>query len=624
MRNVIKGKRIIPIILLGILIILLVTPLWPWKDTGKGDTVMARVSLIVGDAEHGVDATLGVLLPDAYQAVDYAHKYILEILGHAKLPFQRITYDAQELSAYSAVVIPGNLSISQEMKAKLTSFVEEGGYLIGIGGTSGLDQLFGVKTQGYAKEGYIKILEQDNRLVSGMESSLHIFRGSYVSLDTGASLAKLLDENHEETEYHAIVHNNYGKGECILYASDIVYSILRIQQGIRITQDGIPAPDGTAPIDDGILKTDDGIVLDWEWDRDVVDDAKFFVYPIADELRELILKGIFYAFSAKEEPLPMVWYWKDGLEAVGLISHDSDGNVPSLAQKLHENLMDLGIKSTWCIQYPGGYSAEFYDALKKTGYEIALHYDAMTGQKNTTWNHDDFRLQDAWLRKESKTPNVISNKNHYLRWEGYLEFFHWLEEAGIEADQTKGPSKKGNVGFIFGGSHPWTPMDETDGSFIDVLEINLATQDLVLTCPYVVGPTVVDKALKHNGIAHFLFHPAHVLKPGIADAMKNVVNYGRDKGLQWFTSGEINHWERFRRHVVLGNTSSSEKDITFTVKVPSKMDRVTLRLMAPSNPVKAVKVNGKDVKWELASYLGFDFIQIVLDMDGEANVSVAF
>ena len=207
-----------------------------------------------------------------------------------------------------------------------------------------------------------------------------------------------------------------------------------------------------------------------------------------------------------------------------------------------------------------------------------------------------------------------------------LEFFRWLEEAGIQADQSKGPSKKGNVGFIFGGSHPWFPMDEKDGRFIDVLEINLQTQDLALTCPYIVGPSVVDQALKHNGIAHFLFHPAHVLKPGIADAMKNVVNYGKDKGLEWWTSREINIWERGRRNVRLSDATTQAHEVSFTVEVPAQLHGLTLQVIVPSEEknIKTVKINGETIEWKFFSYLGFNFIQFIAPEDGRLNVSVIF
>jgi len=74
----------------------------------------------------------------------------------------------------------------------------------------------------------------------------------------------------------------------------VVGSIVHIQQGIPVTQDGTPAPDGSAALDEGTLKTEDGFVLDWERDRAPIppDSQLIFLEPIADELRELIIKGI--------------------------------------------------------------------------------------------------------------------------------------------------------------------------------------------------------------------------------------------------------------------------------------------------------------------------------------------
>ncbi|HET7558380.1 MAG TPA: hypothetical protein VFK80_00350, partial [Limnochordia bacterium] len=74
-------------------------------------------------------------------------------------------------------------------------------------------------------------------------------------------------------------------------------------------------------------------------------------------------------------------------------------------------------------------------------------------------------------------------------------------------------------------------------------------QDLALTCPFAVGPAVVDACVAHKGVAHFLFHPAHIKKPGVAEAITNIIDYGRARGLEWWTSAQINDWERARRAV---------------------------------------------------------------------------
>ena len=588
-----------------------------------------REKEITGTEKNADRIPFGVLLPETTGGTDCTSRYILEILGHAGVPFQKLTGSISDLSGYILILIPGNFSFSNEIKAGIEKFVSKGGNLIGIGGTSGMDSIFGVKTCGPGEEGYIKINSDNgakyNFLTDAFESSLHWWRGSFVVAGKGISLARILDERHTITDYDAIVANRYGKGIAILYTPDLVYSILHIQQGIDIKKDGEPAPDGSAQIKDDILKTDDGMVLDWEWDRGSVDKNKFFVYPVADELRELILKGIFYIFSQSSTVFPVVWYWKDGMDAVGLLSHDSDGNDPDLAAKLFNLMCELDVKSTWCIMYPGGYSPKFYRELRDNGYEIALHYDAKTGGPGTNWSFGDFKIQHNWLFEISHLKSITSNKNHYFRWQGYLDFFQWLEDAGIQVDQSKGPSKKGNVGFIFGGSHPWFPMDESNGSFIDVLEINLMTQDLVLVCPYIVGPTIVDQVLKHNGVAHFLFHPSNIERGGVANALRKLVEYAKGKGLVWWTSRQINNWERARRSIEIYGLEKNEDGFCFKADIPSSMEGVTVVAMLPkllSVKYTSLIVNGKEVPVTVRNYLGFDFAQFIAPDTGSLEVVV--
>ncbi|MFX9665028.1 hypothetical protein ABTO78_20435, partial [Acinetobacter baumannii] len=90
-----------------------------------------------------------------------------------------------------------------------------------------------------------------------------------------------------------------------------------------------------------------------------------------------------------------------------------------------------------------------YDRIRAEGHEVAFHYNAVEADEGI-WDEAEFSRQLDWLKRAAGTPSVASNKNHLTRIEGWGELFRWCEKYGIEADQTRGPSKKGNVGFIFG------------------------------------------------------------------------------------------------------------------------------------------------------------------------------
>ena len=83
--------------------------------------------------------------------------------------------------------------------------------------------------------------------------------------------------------------------------------------------------------------------------------------------------------------------------------------------------------------------------------EILAHARYPTDASFTEAN---LRAQHAWLTAATG-PAAISNKNHYTRWEGRLQFFEWCERLGIQAEQSRGPSKLGCTGFLFGTQRRW-------------------------------------------------------------------------------------------------------------------------------------------------------------------------
>src|SRR5690606_30028726 len=101
------------------------------------------------------------------------------------------------------------------------------------------------------------------------------------------------------------------------------------QQGEQpVFEDGYPAFDGTGPVDDDILKADDQMVMDWTDDRKTTETGTpYFAYPHADEWRDQCISHLLKRVTEREMTLPFTGYWPVGIEAVAMISHDSDGNV---------------------------------------------------------------------------------------------------------------------------------------------------------------------------------------------------------------------------------------------------------------------------------------------------------
>jgi len=290
-----------------------------------------------------------------------------------------------------------------------------------------------------------------------------------------------------------------------------------------------------------------------------------------------------------------------------------------LGWELLRFVQSLGIATTWCVIYPGGYPQSLYRAILNAGCEIALHFDAFTGSPLTTWSKRNLWVQWQWLRDAAGVA-AVSNKNHYTRWERRLEFFRWCEELGIQAEQSKGPSKRGTVGFLFGGSHPWRPIDDERGRprFLSVIAINLFSQDMVsddtptqgffhpAIVPVSVGKWLLGQTVRMGGIAHFLFHPAHIRRQGTKSALEQLVAFGHELGVRWQTSAQIVEWLNRRRSVKQRVDSFNGKWV-WRLSASQILEGATLLQLLPPDRTKSSD----------RFVYGFPFAQSVTRLEGE-------
>ena len=171
-----------------------------------------------------------------------------------------------------------------------------------------------------------------------------------------------------------------------------------------------------------------------------------------------------------------------------------------------------------------------------------------------------------------------------------------------------------------GGSQPYFPLDDEAASprFLNVLEVNLLTQDLVVTCPPEYGAQLLDSALRHHGVAHFLFHPAHILKPGVADALAKLLDYGRTQRLEWWTNEQIYQWENLRR----GVTATFDTPSAVTLHAPRPLSQATLLLLRPGPDAQTITVQGQAVNSTRQNLHGFEFDALALNLAGQTRLRV--
>jgi hypothetical protein len=556
----------------------------------------------------------------------YHSNYITEVLEHAGLPFAQI--DAKNLAALSPdlkiLITVGEAALDDAAATALREFVQDGGSWLSLGSVCGLDEVHCVQvvpspgyndrefvyTHSTLGEGYLQPAEK-HPVLAHLNINLHYYNGIVVKVLSSHAkvLATTQNAHGQKSEAPALVESTFGSGSTLFLAPDVIGAIVRISQGTTVIADGIPAPDGSAPTADGVLKCDDGLALDWHFDRQEVPGVpglKGFFEPVADQWREVILRGIFYLANKTNVALPMLWLYPRNLPALAHLSHDTDGNYAALGARLLEEVNKAEIYSTWCV-IPEGYPKELIEQIKNDGHELATHYNAI----DNPWSEEEFAAQCARL-KVLFGEQPVSNKNHYTRWEGGTEFFDWCQRQKLQLDQTKGPSKIGEVGFTFGSAQLAFPLAD-NGEIHSVLEQPLHTQDLVIFAPPQIIPPLLDAVEKHHGILHVLFHPAHIAKPGVADSLHSAVQQAKDRGLEWFTAKQLNAWERARRKVKV-QAEFTEKDAAPKVllSAPEPLNGATILVLGHH---QTVEIDGEQYAAQPSTRWGFEFSAVTLGME---------
>lgn len=508
-------------------------------------------------------ARLGLLLEQAaserrwsYGLNAFEH-YLTEILSHAGFTYQVIDAVEGMTNKQFDVVIAGLHTEDEKTVQALCMFAERGGTVISYAGLNSAAKKLGYRRESELGAGYAEQLDP----TAPTEAPLRYLRAVPWTKQATDELAEVVETGRLHKDHPAgpqagaVLHSfKVGFGRIERWAVDIPGTVVRMQQGSApVLEDGVPAPDGTSPVDDGLLKADDKIELDYEHDRVTSETgAVYFAHPYADLWREALVSHLLRCVLDAGLTFPFVDVYPDGVEHVAMISHDSDWSSDEAGAYVLDELKALGIHSTWCLVEPG-YGVHIHERIKEEGHEVALHYNALA-KDGGVWSFDAFVSQSRWANEVAGDRPVTSNKNHYTRFEGWGELFAWCEACGIASDQTRGPSKKGNVGFLFGTCHPYQPMAwaHERNRLYDVFEIGFLTQDIPSWTDESVIEPFLEQVARVNGVAHFLFHQVRIhSESGVVEALRKVVRQAKERGYTFWTGEQIHAWERARRQIRL-------------------------------------------------------------------------
>ncbi|MDF2066133.1 hypothetical protein [Bacillus sp. Cr_A10] len=529
-------------------------------------------------------------------------KYLFEILDHFRLPYEKIDI-LGEYETFDVLMI-AQCQVSINTTSKILEYVHAGGTVISYGGLESARELLGFSKNLEPIKGYAHLSSFLNQSVPLRFLHADPWKNEHNRLKVIEM--GLINETKNGQEATALQRIKYGEGIIERWAVSIPSTIVGLQQGTQhVIEDGIPAPDGSANLDENILKAEDGFELDWVLDRTYSETGMlYFPHPYADLWKEVIVEHLLKCVMEKGLTLPFLDLWPSDVKYVAMISHDSDLNVDESAEITLDTLKSENVQSTWCMIAPG-YSSLIYEQIKRDGHEIALHYNALE-QEDGVWSEDAFTSQLKWIKKAADTEDIISNKNHYTRYEGWGDLFAWCEKNGIQVDQSRGPSKKGNIGFLFGTCHPYFPISWSDekNRFYDVLEIGFLTQDLnhnTLSDVSVIQP-FLDGVKRVNGVAHFLFHQFHIYnQPKVREAILELITTAKDQDFTFWTSRQINDWERERRKLsITGISESGEIELT------GSMDRNDFVILVPLSKNQNLDTNNL----EIVQRFGFNCKQV--------------
>ena len=551
--------------------------------------------------------------------------YVREVLGHLAVAFDELGVDDVAPPSHRLLVVPSVPALSAEQVETLTRWVHEGGGLVLCGDPGPLAELAGSTSAGVVSDGHV-LVGAAEAWGSPPDVALHAFGGVRLA-GPATALATWTDNGAP-----AITTRQVGRGRVTVFGADLWQSIVRIHQGWPVSADGTPAADGSAPVDDGILKCDDGLALSYEHDRAMAPAAGEFVEPFeyvtpigapaptfhrphGDLWRGLFAAVLFWTAEGAGQPVGWLSYWPYDVPAVAHMSHDSDGNTDESARAALSVFAEADVSVTWCLLHPGGYSDQIFRDIVAAGHESALHYNAMAESDIAVWGEEYFVQQLEWARTKSGE-RIVSNKNHYTRWEGWHEFYLWCEREGIELDQTRGPSKQGNTGFSFGSCHLTFPMaDHTERNRpIDVLSMPMLAQDLWLTCAEGNRSEFLEQTLAQHGVAHFLFHGWNINRWGeVRQAVLDTAAAARKLGMPWWTAAEVNAWERGRRQVRVA-AELVDGGVSVTVDSARAVPNASVLVAVPGlDSSAAVKVSS-DGRARVAQRHGRSFVELGVDL----------
>ena len=92
--------------------------------------------------------------------------------------------------------------------------------------------------------------------------------------------------------------------------------------------------------------------------------------------------------------------------------------------------------------------------------------------------------------------------------------------------------------------------------------------------------------------------------------------------MEWMTNRDINEWERKRRQVKIKDIEVSEKNF-YRFSSDKKLSDATLLFLVPDGISNLrISKDGVSLEWRKKNIYGFDWAEVVFDMEGEEVIGI--
>ena len=554
------------------------------------------------------------------------------------IPDTKITLDY--LKKFDVVILTeNNLTVKQQ--AMFARYVKEGGNLIAFRPDKKLSNVFGiVDIGGTVADGYI-FINTNEEIGNGMVTGSLQFHGEADRYDLkgGKKIATLFKDAVTQTEYPAVVINNYGKGHGMAFLYNLPMSIVYTRQGnyrnAGQEMDGITG-----------IRAMDLFTNGW------VDTSKNILNQ-ADEQMRLLSHGI-EKMNSYTRPLPRFWYFPDTLKCLVTLNNDGEDNKEADFQKQFEDVDSKGAKMTLYVKEVELISKAWINTWIKKGFEVSGHPDDVKQAVNPDWKTMDavYKTLNGKLNREYGIDSMHTVTNHWFVWCGKDELgasdfsaqARIEEKNGIRLDcnyaHYDNNSNQGHFLGAFGtnqgnytGSGLAMKFADLRGNLINVYQQlnNVYDQQYMEHDDkdgfYNCFKGLMDRSLD-SGVYSFISVKAHNAEYFFSEVpLMKMLDYANSRGIPVWTELKLLDFLKAKDEAAFTDINWANNQLSFKIK-SSLTHSNGLSCMVPfiykGNKISKITSNGVTQSYSVKLIKGFDYALITIRPGVNYNIIIDY